>query len=125
MIQRSLVVFKPDSVGRSIVGEIMSRFERAGFQIVGLKMMLPDRDFLFHHYETIGTMMTRYGKQTFEDTLTMMMKNPVVAMVLEGVEAIETIRKLVGHTDAKMALPGTIRGDYCHISRDYTNDKLI
>ena len=95
MIQRSLVVFKPDSVGRSIVGEIMSRFEKAGFTIIGLKMMLPDKDFLFHHYETIGTMVTRYGKQTFDDTVTMMMKNPVVAMVLEGVEAIETIRKLV------------------------------
>jgi nucleoside-diphosphate kinase len=52
-VQRTLVVLKPDSVGRSIVGEVISRFERAGLHIVGMKMIRPDKDFLFHHYETI------------------------------------------------------------------------
>jgi nucleoside-diphosphate kinase len=53
MLQRTLVVLKPDSVGRSIVGEIIARFERAGLHIAGMKMLRPDKDFLFHHYETI------------------------------------------------------------------------
>jgi len=52
-VQRTLVVLKPDSVGRSIVGEIVSRFERAGLHITAMKMLRPDKDFLFHHYETI------------------------------------------------------------------------
>lgn len=53
MIQKTLVVLKPDTVGRSIVGEILSRFERVGLHLVGMKMLRPDRDFLYHHYETL------------------------------------------------------------------------
>jgi nucleoside-diphosphate kinase len=59
MLQRTLVVLKPDSVGRSIVGEIISRFERAGLHIAAIKMVRPDKDFLYHHYETLGKMISR------------------------------------------------------------------
>lgn len=73
MIQKTLVVLKPDSVGRSIVGEIISRFERVGLHLVSMKMLRPDKDFLYHHYETLGTMITRHGQHVFDITLKMMM----------------------------------------------------
>jgi nucleoside-diphosphate kinase len=95
-VQRTLVVLKPDTVGRTIVGEIISRFERAGVHIAGIKMMRPDKAFLHHHYETIGQMISRRGQKPFDVTVEFMTKNPVIAMVLEGVEVIEFVRKLVG-----------------------------
>jgi nucleoside-diphosphate kinase len=69
-----------------------------------------------HHYETIGTLKTRKGEDIFESTMSSMLEGPVIAMVLEGVDAIESVRKMVGATEPKAALPGTIRGDYAHIS---------
>lgn len=121
MIQRSLVVFKPDAVARGLVGEILQRFERVGFHVVGMKMASPDKDFLHHHYETIWTMITRRGQKAFDLTVEMMQKSPVIAIVLEGVEAIETIRKMVGATEPKSAAVGTIRGDYAHMSYGYAD----
>ncbi|HLP86843.1 MAG TPA: nucleoside-diphosphate kinase [Candidatus Paceibacterota bacterium] len=115
-IERTLIIFKPDAVQRGIVGEILSRFERAGLKIVGTKMIQPDKDHYYHHYETIGQMVTRRGQKTFEATLAMMSEGPVIAFVLEGVEAIALVRKMVGTTEPKSALPGTVRGDYAHIS---------
>ncbi|MCX6825298.1 MAG: nucleoside-diphosphate kinase [candidate division SR1 bacterium] len=120
-VQRTLVVLKPDSVGRSISGEIISRFERAGLHIAGMKMVRPDKAFFHHHYETIGTMITRKSEKIFEDTLALMMKSPIIAIVLEGVEAVEYVRKMVGPTEPKSAAPGTIRGDYAHISYGYAD----
>ena len=114
--ERSLIIFKPDAVQRGVVGEILSRFERVGLKIVGMKMLRPDSDHYFHHYETIGKMVSRRGQKTFDATLAMMNEGPVIACVLEGVEAASLIRKMVGTTEPKSALPGTIRGDYCHIS---------
>lgn len=101
---------------RGIVGEIMTRFERAGFKIVGLKMARPDYGHYFEHYESIGTLKTRKGEKIFEDQLRVMQEGPVIAMVLEGVDAVDTVRKMVGSTEPKSALPGTIRGDYAHVS---------
>lgn len=120
-VQRTLVVLKPDSVGRSITWEIISRFERAWLHIVGMKMLRPDKDFLFHHYETIGTMVTRHGEKIFDDTVKTMMRSPIVAIVLEGVEVVEYVRKIVWSTEPKGAAPGTIRGDYAHMSYGYAN----
>jgi nucleoside-diphosphate kinase len=71
-VQRTLVVLKPDSVGRSIVGEVISRFERAGLHIVGMKMLRPDTEFLHHHYEGIGKVLSRHGQKIFDITLKMM-----------------------------------------------------
>lgn len=115
-IERSLIIFKPDAVQRGIVGEIMARFERAGLKIIGAKMLQPSNDHYFTHYETIGKMVTRRGQKTFDATLAMMSEGPVIAFVLEGIEAIAIIRKMVGTTEPKSALPGTIRGDYAHMS---------
>jgi nucleoside-diphosphate kinase len=115
-IERSLIVFKPDAVQRGIVGEILSRFERAGLKIVAAKMLQPSYDHYFHHYENIGKMISRRGQKTFDVTLSMMNEGPVIAFVLEGIEAVSLIRKMVGTTEPKSALPGTIRGDYAHMS---------
>ncbi|HEU0266306.1 MAG TPA: nucleoside-diphosphate kinase, partial [Candidatus Saccharimonadaceae bacterium] len=73
--------------------------------------------------EEIGQMVTRRGEHTFDITLDMMMTGPVIAMVFEGVEAVALIRKLVGTTEPKSAAPGTIRGDYSHMSFGYADSK--
>jgi nucleoside-diphosphate kinase len=115
-MEQTLIIFKPDSVQRGIIGEIMTRFEKAGFKIVGIKMLQPDYDHYHKHYEGIGTLKTRKGDEIFESQLASMQEGPVIAMVLEGVEAVETVRKMVGATEPKSALPGTIRGDYAHVT---------
>ncbi len=114
--ERTLIIFKPDAVQRGIVGEILARFERAGFKIVGVKMLQPDQKHYFHHYENIGKMVSRRGQKVFDITLEMMNEGPVIAFVLEGVEVVAMVRKMVGTTEPKSAVPGTIRGDYAHMS---------
>ena len=121
-VQKSLVVFKPDTVQRGVVGEILSRFERVGLKIVATKMIAPNKEHYYKHYEEIGQMVTRRGEHAFEVTLDMMIQGPVIAMVFEGVEAIALIRKLVGPTEPKSAAPGTIRGDFSHMSFGYADD---
>lgn len=101
---------------RGFVGEILSRFERVGLKIVGAKMLHPDYDHYFKHYEGIGTLKSRKGEEIFEGTMVSMQEGPVIAMVLEGIDAIELVRKMVGGTEPKTAQPGTIRGDYAHVS---------
>jgi Nucleoside diphosphate kinase len=125
LIQRSLVVFKPDAVQRGIVGELITRFERVGLKIVGAKMVLPDRDHYYTHYEEIGKMISRRGEAAFNDVLSYITQGPVIAMVFEGVEAVDVIRKIVGSTEPKSADMGTIRGDYSHVSFGYTTRKRI
>jgi nucleoside-diphosphate kinase len=115
-MEQTLIIFKPDAVQRGVVGEIITRFERVGFKIVATKMLQPDDEHYFTHYETIGTLKTRKGKEIFESTLATMQDGPVIAMVLEGVEAVEAVRKMVGDTQPKNALTGTIRGDYAHVT---------
>jgi nucleoside-diphosphate kinase len=119
LVERSLVVFKPDAVQRGIVGEILSRFERVGLKIVGTKMVNPDRNHYYKHYEDIGKMVTRRGQSAFDSNLEYMTSGPVIAMVFEGVEAIAVVRKIVGATEPKAADMGTVRGDYSHISFGY------
>lgn len=122
-VERTLVLFKPDAVQRGIVGEILTRFERVGLKIIGTKMIFPDRDHYYQHYEDIGHMVTRRGKETFDITLEMMLMGPVIAMVLEGVESVSLVRKMVGGTEPKSAAPGTIRGDFSHMSFEYADGK--
>ena len=115
-IERTLIIFKPHSVQRGIVGEVLARFEKVGLKIVGAKMIKPTYDHYYHHYETIGTMISRYNKEIFEITLKMMQDAPVIAFVLEGIEAVALVRKMTGSTEPNASLPGTIRGDYSHMS---------
>jgi len=119
--QKTLIIFKPDSVQRGVVGEILTRFERVGLKIIGAKMLLPTKDQFYDHYENIGKMVSRRGQKTFDVTVDFMLQGPVIAMVLEGVDAVALVRKLVGSTEPKSAGVGTIRGDYSHISFDYAD----
>lgn len=121
-VERTLIVFKPDAVQRGIVGEILQRFERVGLKIVGVKMVQPDKDHYFDHYETIGQLGSRKGEETLNTVLDMMMGGPVIAMALEGVEAVAVVRKIVGPTEPKAADMGTIRGDFSHVSFGYADE---
>jgi nucleoside-diphosphate kinase len=103
----------------------LARFEKVGLKIVGAKMINPDTAFYHHHYEKIGTMITRHGQEIFDTTVAMMQEGPVVAFVLEGIDAVAVIRKMVGATESKSALPGTIRGDYSHMSYAHANEMKI
>lgn len=114
---------KPDAVQRGIVGEIITRFERAGLKIIGMKMVSPDEGHYHYHYETIGKIASRRGEEVYKRNAEFMMSGPIVAMVLEGIEAISLVRKMVGDTEPKSALPGTIRGDYSHLSYKHVNEK--
>jgi len=122
-MERTLIIFKPDAVMRGIVGEILSRFEKAGLKIVGAKMVAPDEEHFRKHYEDISKMISRWGEDIFRVTLQQMTEAPVIAVVLEGVEAVSHVRKMVGTTDPKDSAPGTIRGDYTHITRGYANPR--
>lgn len=122
-VEKTLIVFKPDAIQRGIVGEILTRFENVGLKIVATKMIAPTKEHYHKHYEEIGKMITRRGQKTFDITLDMMVQGPVIAMVFEGVEAVALVRKLVGTTEPKSALPGTIRGDYSHMSFGYADDE--
>ena len=122
-LEKTLILFKPDALQRGLIGEILTRFERVGLRIVATKMLAPDRDHYFQHYEGIGQMVTRRGEKAFNVTLDMMTQGPVIAMVLESVEAVSLVRKLVGGTEPKAAMPGTIRGDFSHMSFQYADGK--
>lgn len=124
-MERTLIVLKPDAVKRGILGEIIMRFERAGLKIVGMKMIDPDEDHYYKHYEDISKMISRRGQKAFDVTLKFMIDGPVVAMVLEGVEAVGQVRKMVGTTEPKEASPGTIRGDYAHMSFKHADARGI
>ena len=114
--EKTLIILKPDAVQRGVVGEILARFEKVGLKIVACKMLQPNKDQFYFHYENIGKMVSRRGQATFERQLEVMSDGPVIAFILEGVEAVSLVRKMVGTTEPKSALPGTIRGDYSHMS---------
>jgi nucleoside-diphosphate kinase len=122
-LERTLVLIKPDGVERGIVGQIITRFEQAGLKIVGLKLAMVDEEFAKKHYtEDIAK---RRGENVRKNMVEMLSSGPVVAMVLEGIEAIALVRKMVGSTEPKAAEPGTIRGDFAHVSYAYSDAKNI
>lgn len=125
MQERTLIILKPDAVKRGLTGEILSRFEKVGLKIVGVKMLQPDRDHFYHHYENISGMVSRRGEDAFNVTLEMMQEGPVVAVVLEGIKAVSLVRKMVGDTEPEKAAPGTVRGDYAHMGFEYSNKEKI
>ena len=122
-LEKTLIILKPDTIQRGLIGEIISRFERAGLKIVAMKMVAPDKEHFHKHYEGISGMVSRWGEDIFNVTLAAMTDTPVIAFVLEGVEAVSYVRKLVGSTDPKDSPAGTIRGDYTHVTRGYANPK--
>lgn len=106
-MERTLVLLKPCIVERALMGEIISRFERRGLRIVGMKMMMLTDELLEQHYAHL------VDKPFFPSLKASMQAAPVVAMCLEGVEAIRVVRGMAGATNGRNADPGTIRGDYC------------
>lgn len=114
-IEQTFVALKPDAVNRGISGKIIDVFEEAGFKIVGMKMVWADSEILEEHYEE------HVDKDFYEGLEEFMSSGPVIAMVLEGVNAVENGRKLVGETDPKDASPATIRGRFAHMSFDHAD----
>lgn len=122
-LQQTLVLIKPDGVQRGLIGEAIKRFEQRGLKIVGLKLTRADDDLAKKHYtEDIAE---RRGMKVRNKLLKFLVSGPVIAIAIEGVDAIENVRKIVGDTESKSALPGTIRGDFSHVSFDYADKKNI
>lgn len=103
MIEKTLVIFKPDALQRGLVGEGLLRFERRGLKIVGLKMMQLDEKILREHYKHVSELPFFPSLQEF------MQSTPVIIVVLEGPNAVETVRKTAGIEASEM---GTFRGDF-------------
>lgn len=123
-MERTLVLVKPEGVQRHLVGKIITRFEDAGLKIVGMKQAWVNKEFAKKHYHDVPE---RHGKKIFNQLIEYMTGGPVVAMVLEGSSAIENVRKIIGPTESKSALPGTIRGDFAHADYSHfdTKEKAI
>jgi nucleoside-diphosphate kinase len=109
-VEETLVLVKPDGVARNLTGEILSRIEAKGYQLVDIRMVEPDRDLLAAHYAE------HLGKPFYEPLVTFMESGPVVAIRFAGNRVIDGIRSLCGQTDPTVAAPGTIRGD---LGRDW------
>jgi nucleoside-diphosphate kinase len=114
-LERTYAMLKPGVLSRRIAGEIISRIERKGFTIVGLKIMRISRDLAERHYAE------HKNKPFFGELVDYITSGPVVAMVLEGEGAVKMLRLMCGATRAEEALPGTIRGDYAM----HTNINII
>jgi nucleoside-diphosphate kinase len=119
MMERTFVAIKPDGVQRGLIGRIIERFENAGLKIIGLKMVQIDKDFAKKHYKA------HVKKPFYKGLEEFIVDGPVVAMVIEGLHAVEAVRKIVGPTEPKEAAPGTIRGDFAHHSYAWTDKKGI
>ena len=125
MVQRSLIIVKPDALQRNLLGEIIHRFERKGLKLAGLKMISVNDILIDEHYSH------HKDKPFFEGLKKYMQSSPVVVMAIEGFEAIDAIRLLVGPTKGREADAGSIRGDFAmsvqynivHASDSYENAK--
>lgn len=136
-MEKSLVLIKPDGVQRGLIGEIIGRFERAGLKLVAMKMVHPSHEDVDRHYALTEEWMLgvytkaktkteangevfpfadhiAYGTEIKRGLVEFLKSSPIVAMVLEGEQAVSLIRKLVGATEPASSLPGTIRGDLSH-----------
>ncbi len=105
-METTLVLLKPDSVQRGLIGQIVSRFENKGLKIVGMKMMQLSEEIVTEHYDFLA------DKPFFPGIKAYMTWSPVVAMAISGTNVIKTVRNLTGATNPAEALPGSIRGDF-------------
>jgi len=134
MIEKTLVLLKPDAVQRGLIGEIITRFEKCGLKIIAMKMVYPNEELAGNHYiadenwlHLVGTKQKKsYAKKgiTIDKTerevgleirgflIKYLIMSPVIALTIEGHNAVKQVRKLVGETSPGDSLPGTIRGDY-------------
>jgi nucleoside-diphosphate kinase len=105
-MQKTLVILKPSAIQRGLVGEVISRFEKKGLQLIGMKMIYLTDEILEEHYAHLK------DKPFFQRIKESMKVSPVIVLALKGVDAVEVVRKMVGITNGREAQPGTIRGDY-------------
>jgi len=105
-MDRTLILVKPDAFARQLTGEIISRFERKGLRLAAMKLMTLDEDTAKRHYAE------HEGKPFFDDLVTFITSGPLIAMILEGTNAVAAGRQLIGSTHGIYAAPGSIRGDY-------------
>lgn len=105
-MEQTLVLVKPDGVQRGLVGQIITRLERRGLKLIGMKFMQVTRELAASHYEA------HVGKPFYEGLVDYITSSPVVAMVWEGKDGIQVVRTTMGATNAAVAAPGTIRGDF-------------
>lgn len=152
ILEQTLIILKPDAIQRSLVGDIITRYEKVGLKIVGMKMFVPNKELLNKHYPVdrdefivgMGNKTLNNYKLLGQDPLELfgtddakeiglkvqswlvdfMADSPVIAIVLEGPHAIEIVRKIRGHTLPQMAQPGTITGDYSFDSSSIANNDM-
>jgi nucleoside-diphosphate kinase len=105
-MERSLILIKPDAFARNLTGEIIARFERKGLRLVALNQMTMTRDLAQRHYAE------HEGKPFYDELVSFITSGPLVAMVLEGEQAVDAARQVIGATNPIEASPGSIRGDY-------------
>lgn len=106
-LERTLVILKPSAIQRGLAGEITHRFERKGLRLAGIKMMQLTDDLLNEHYAHLK------DRPFFQRVKDSMMASPVIVCCYEGVDAVQIVRSMTGATNGRVAVPGTIRGDYC------------
>jgi nucleoside-diphosphate kinase len=106
-MERTYIMVKPDGVQRGLVGDIISRFERKGYQLLALRLIHPTRELLEEHYSDLKS------KPFFPGLMTYMTSGPVVGMVWTGKDVVKTGRVMLGATNPLASAPGTIRGDFC------------
>jgi len=128
--EKTLILIKPDGVMRNLVGKIIMRFEDSGLKIIGMKMVWATEDFARKHYgpeldERYKEVEKKYGRNVRTELVKYIKEGPIIAIVLEGVDAVKVTRKIVGTTYPNESPAGTIRGDFAHISKDFANDKNI
>jgi nucleoside-diphosphate kinase len=112
MGEQTLVLIKPDGVRRGLIGEVIGRFERRGLAIRAIKMLKFDENLVSQHYGE------HIGKPFFPSLREFIRSGPVVALIVEGVDAIQLVRNMMGATKAVDALPGSIRGDFATITTE-------
>lgn len=120
-MEKTLVLLKPCTLQRGLVGEVINRFEKRGLRLAGMKMMQLTDEILNEHYAHLRE------KPFFQILKDSMMSTPVIACCLEGIDAVSTVRAMAGATNGRKADPGTIRGDYCMSNQQnivHTSDSL-
>ncbi|MBV9310262.1 MAG: nucleoside-diphosphate kinase [Solirubrobacterales bacterium] len=105
-MDRTLILVKPDAFARGLSGEIIARFERKGLRLVAMSLMTMSRELAGRHYAE------HEGKPFYEELVDFIISGPLVAMVLEGDEAVDAARQVIGATNPLEASPGSIRGDF-------------
>jgi nucleoside-diphosphate kinase len=105
-MERTLILIKPDAFARNLSGEIIARFERKGLRLVGLNLLTLDQELAARHYAE------HEGKSFYDELVTFITSGPLVAMVLEGEQAVVAARQVIGATDPLKATTGSIRGDF-------------